>query len=90
MESPYKMCEKGVTRCSALFVCGEKGQIMAINAMDNVKPNGVGSLAFDGDTTTSDLAEYAESMNLQLGTTAINADDGKVYIMNSEYQFKQL
>ena len=58
--------------------------------MDNVKPNGVGSLAFDGDTTTSDLADYAEDMNLKLGTTAINADDGKVYIMNSQYQFNEL
>ena len=63
---------------------------MAINAIKAVDQNGVGHLAFDGTTTVSDLSEYAESNNLKLGTDAINADDGKVYIMNSSYTFKEI
>ena len=63
---------------------------MAINAIKGTDQNGVGHLAFDGDTTTTDLSEYAKSNNLRLGTDAINADDGKVYIMNSSYVFKEI
>ena len=63
---------------------------MAINAIKSVDQNGVGHLAFDGATTLSDLAEYAESNGLKLGTDAINADDGTVYIMNSQYEFIEL
>lgn len=63
---------------------------MAINAIKSVDQNGVGHLAFDGDTTLTDLSEYAKSNNLRLGTDAINADDGKVYIMNSSYVFKEI
>lgn len=63
---------------------------MAINSIKPTDQNGVGHLAFDGTTTLSDLSAYAESNNLRLGTDVINADDGKVYIMNSNYVFKQI
>ncbi len=63
---------------------------MAINSIKATDQNGVGHLAFDGTTTTDDLSEYAKSNNLKLGTDAINADDGKVYIMNSSYAFKEI
>ncbi len=63
---------------------------MAINSTKSTDQNGVGHLAFDGTTTLTDLSEYAKSNNLKLGTDAINADDGKVYIMNSQYQFREL
>lgn len=63
---------------------------MAINSIKPVDPNGVGHLAFDGDTTLEDLSEYAKSNNLKLGTDVINADDGNVYIMNSSYRFKNI
>ena len=63
---------------------------MAINSIKPTDQNGVGHLAFDGTTTLSDLSAYAESNNLRLGTDVINADDGKVYIMNSNYAFKQI
>ncbi len=63
---------------------------MAINSIKATDQNGVGHLAFDGATTTTDLSAYAESNNLRLGTDAINADTGKVYIMNSQYQFGEI
>ncbi len=63
---------------------------MAINSIKATDQNGVGHLAFDGDTTLTDLSEYAKSNNLRLGTDVINADDGKVYIINSNYVFKQI
>ena len=63
---------------------------MAINSTKSTDQNGVGHLAFDGTTTLTDLSEYAKSNNLNLGTDAINADDGKVYIMNSSYVFKEI
>jgi hypothetical protein len=63
---------------------------MAINSIKPTDQNGVGHLAFDGTTTLSDLSVYAESNNLRLGTDVINADDGKVYIMNSSYVFKEI
>lgn len=62
---------------------------MAINAI-KLDANGVGHLAFDGATTLDEVGEYAKSNNLKLGTDLINADDGKVYIMNSNYQFREL
>lgn len=63
---------------------------MAINAIKNVDPNGVGHLCFDGDTTLEDVGAYAKSNNLKLGTDLINADDGRVFIMNSNFVFKEL
>ena len=63
---------------------------MAINSIKSTDQNGVGHLAFDGATTLTDLSEYAKSNNLKLGTDVINADDGKVYIMNSSYVFKEI
>lgn len=61
-----------------------------INSIKITDQNGVGHLAFDGDTTLTDLSEYAKSNNLRLGTDVVNADDGKVYIMNSSYVFKEI
>ena len=63
---------------------------MAINSIKQTDQNGVGHLAFDGTTTTDDLSAYAQSNNLKLGTDAINADTGKVYIMNSQYQYREI
>lgn len=63
---------------------------MAINSIKATDQNSVGHLAFDGTTTTTDLSEYAKSNNLKLGTDAVNVDDGKVYIMNSSYVFKEI
>lgn len=62
---------------------------MAINTI-KLDPNGVGHLAFDGDTTLEQLGAFARSNNLHLGTDAINADNGKVYIMNSNFVFREL
>lgn len=63
---------------------------MAITAIKKSDPNGVGHLAFDGNTTLEDLGKYAWSNNLKLGTDAICVEDGKVYMMNSNYQFVEL
>lgn len=62
---------------------------MAINTI-KIDCNGVGHLAFDGDTTTDDLKAYAKANNLKLGTDAINADNGKVYIANSSCDFREI
>ena len=62
---------------------------MAINTI-RIDCNGVGHLAFDGDTTLEDLTAFAKANNLKLGTDAINADNGKVYIANSSCTFKEI
>jgi hypothetical protein len=74
----------------ASFLCKEKRCDMAINAIKNVDPNGVGHLAFDGNTTLEEVGAYAKSNNLKLGTDLINADTGKVYMMNSNFEFTEL
>lgn len=63
---------------------------MAINSIGNVSPNGVGHLACDDLTDIANLPEYAKSNNLKLGTDCIVVDTGEVYMMKSDYTFKQI
>lgn len=84
LESPYKMCEKGVTRCSALFVCGEKGRIMAIKAIDNMLPNGVASLACDTTADLADLPTFAQQIKCEMGSTCLCIQDSSVRMMKSD------
>lgn len=61
-----------------------------INSIDNVKPNGVGSLACDDDSDIANLPQFAEEHNLKLGTTCIVVDSGKVLMMKSDYSFHEI
>ncbi len=63
---------------------------MAINAVSSVTMNGVGHLAIDSAADLPDLPDYAKSNNLRLGTDVISVDDGKVYMMKSDYTFHEI
>lgn len=63
---------------------------MAINSIDVIKPNGVASLACDSDSDRSNLAAYAKSNNLKMGTTCMVIATGKVYMMDSSYEFHEI
>ena len=61
-----------------------------INAIKITDQNGVGHLACDDLTDIANLPEYAKSNNLKLGTDCIVIDTGAVYMMKSDYTFKQM
>ena len=62
---------------------------MAINAIDPVSPNGVGHLACDDNNDVPNLAEYAKSNNLKLGSDCYVVDTGDIYVMKSTYEWKK-
>ena len=61
-----------------------------INSISKNTENGVGHLACDDLTDIANLPEYAKSNNLKLGTDCIVVDTGAVYMMKSDYTFKQI
>lgn len=61
-----------------------------INSTNNVSPNGVGHLAIDTAADLTDLPDYAKSNNLKLGTDCICVATGKVYMMQSDFTFKEI
>lgn len=61
-----------------------------INAIKITDQNGVGHLACDDLTDIANLPEYAKSNNLKLGTDCIVVDTGAVYMMKSDYTFKEI
>ena len=63
---------------------------MAINAVQSNTQNGVGHLAIDTAADLTDLPEYAKSNNLKLGTDCICVATGKVYMMQSDFTFKEI
>lgn len=55
-----------------------------------MSPNNVGHLAIDTAADLADLPEYAKSNNLKLGTDCICIATGRVYMMQSDYTFKEI
>jgi hypothetical protein len=63
---------------------------MAINSINSTTQNGVGHLCVDFATDMADLPEYARSNNLREGTDCICIEDGRVYMMQSTFEFKEI
>lgn len=63
---------------------------MAINSTDNMKPQGVASLACDTASDIASLTEYAKSNNLKLGSTCLVVSTGALYAMDSDYNWHEL
>ena len=58
-----------------------------INAMSEMSPNGVITLALDDETDIENLSAYAEVNHLRLGSSAIVVDTGEVLQMKSDYSW---
>ena len=61
-----------------------------INAIGDVMPNGVGQLACDDATDLTDLPEYAQNNNLKCGSSCICIDTGQVFMMKSDFNWKEI
>ena len=61
-----------------------------INSIGFNTPNSVGHLCIDSPSDLADLPEYARSNNLRQGTDCICIDDGRVFMMKSDYTFKEI
>lgn len=61
-----------------------------INSIGSNSPNSVGHLCIDSSADLADLPTYAKSNNLRQGTDCICIDDGRVYMMKSDFTFKEI
>jgi len=73
----------------AFFYC-QKGEKTMIKSIAANTADGVGHLACDDATDLVQLPAYAKSNNLKQGTDCICIDTSAVYMMKSDYSFKQI
>ena len=58
---------------------------IGINDMD-----GIGNLACDSVADVSDLTDYAKSQKLRPGSSCMCIDTGTLYMMKSDYSWKEV
>lgn len=71
------------------FYCPKRRKVMITSIQAN-SANGVGHLACDTEADLANLPDYAKSNNLKQGTDCIVIDTSNVYMMKSDYTFKQI
>jgi hypothetical protein len=72
------------------FFIAQKGEKVMITSIQANSANGVGHLACDTEADLPNLPDYAKSNNLKQGTDCIVIDTSNVYMMKSDYTFKQI
>lgn len=72
------------------FFIAQKGEKAMITSIQANSANGVGHLACDDASDLPNLPSYAKSNNLKQGTDCIVIDTSNVYMMKSDYTFKQI
>lgn len=72
------------------FFIAQKGEKVMITSIQANSANGVGHLACDTEADLPGLPDYAKSNNLKQGTDCIVIDTSNVYMMKSDYTFKQI
>ena len=61
-----------------------------IKAIDDMKPNGVASLACDTTSDLNDLATFAATHKCEMGSTCFCIQDGSVRMMQSDGTWVQM
>lgn len=88
---PLVKCKplKAMMHIMAFFIA-QKGEKVMITSIQANSANGVGHLACDDASDLPNLPSYAKSNNLKQGTDCIVIDTSAVYMMKSDYSFKQI
>ena len=89
--TPLVKCKplKAMMHIMAFFIA-QKGEKVMITSIQANSANGVGHLACDDASDLPNLPSYAKSNNLKQGTDCIVIDTSAVYMMKSDYSFKQI